>query len=577
MSKKQTVSFLLETILDDDNRNVSLRATFLQAETNQSAVLNQDTIIELLKKHGYSQYFQFNEQIAGIAEELAKKLEELENSDAWSNQRFETPVVATAIDAIAEVIIAEDNMQASILLTPAKGGKQLELEQAKAILSESGVVYGVDEQSLLRLLQLARQSDSCDNIEKLIAVAKQPVVGHDSQFIPLVDTVNERILKPQLRDDGTIDMRELGDLPIVKANQAIMRKQPFTLGKAGIDVRGSLIEAEPGKAFDFEIASGSRLNPSNSLELLADINGQPNLLGNGMKVDSVVKVKVVDLSTGNLDVDANLIVEGDITECMKVKCSGDITIGGVIESAHVEAEGSIMVGRGIVGHIPKHQQGQDNKLSTFVRAGNRINAVFSSYSKLQAEEEIHLDEQILHCDCSSQKRVTVGSSKATAGQIIGGITRAGQSIEADIVGAPVSILTRIDLSGSYQKEQDKISVVRQEIDEKNLQLSALKNSYAKYTSRKLSPEGQVQANKIKNTIFHLNQEIDQLEVDSQTIRETRDTALEQMQVRVKRRVNIQVEVKIGAQKFKSQRAMESGIISLVDGEVRFQAKNLEKD
>ena len=577
MSKKHNISFFLETIIDDENRNISLRVTFLPSETNQSEDLNQETIIELLNKRGYSRYFRFNEQIAGISEELANKLEELENSDLLNKECFETPVIATAIDAIAEVIIAEDNMQASILLTPAKGGKQLELEQAKSNLSEAGVVYGVNEQLLVELLQLAKQSVSGENIEKLVAEAKQPVVGDDSQFIPLVDTANERILKPQLREDGTIDMRELGDLPIVKTNQAIMRKQLFTLGKEGIDVRNNPIEAEPGKDFDFEIAPGSKLNPSNSLELLAEISGQPNLLGNGMKVDSAVKVKAVDLSTGNLDIDTNLLVEGDITECMKVKCSGDITIGGVIESAHVEAGGSIIVGRGIVGHIPKHRQGQNEQLSTFVSAGNRVSAVFASYSKIHAEKEIHLDEQILHCDCNSQQRVTVGTDKTTASQIIGGITRAGLCVETDIIGAPVGIVTRLDLSGEYHKEQVKLSDLKQKVDKKSLQLSALRDNYAKFTSHKSSPERQAQANKIKNTILYLNQEIGQLEVDGQTIREARNAALEQMQVRVKRRVNTLVEIQVGAQKFKSRRAMESGIISLVDGEVRFQAKNLESD
>ena len=211
MSNKQTISFLLETILDDENRNISLRVTFFQAKTNESMVLNQDTIIELMNNRGYSRYFRFNEQIAGIVEELSEKIEELENSEPLSNVSFETPVIAMAIDAIAEVIIAEDSMQAFILLTPAKGGKSLELEQVKSILSEAGVVYGVEEQSLLELLRLARQSDSCENIEQLVAVAKQPVVGDDSQFIPLVDTANERILKPQLRADGTINMRKSGN------------------------------------------------------------------------------------------------------------------------------------------------------------------------------------------------------------------------------------------------------------------------------------------------------------------------------------------------------------------------------
>jgi len=576
MSSRQTFSFFLETILDDSTRKISLRVNLRRCEAAKPRSINQNTIIELLEQRGYGKYFRFDAKISTIVDDLTQRLDALENGSTLYNDGFETPAVAEARDAFAEIKIADDAMQAHIILTPAKGGKQLDLDSCKAILSEGGVKSGIDEQRLFNLLQQARQSESDKNIEMLVARAKLPVRGEDTQFIPLVETANERILKPQLRPDGSIDMRELGNLPTVTVSEKIMRKKKFTLGEPGVDVLGNTIPAEPGDDFDFEVAPGSLVNPENPMELVSEYNGQPNLVHHGMRVDNVVKVKAVDLSTGNLDIDANLLVEGDITECMKVKCTGDITVGGVIESADVEAQGSILVGKGIVGQVPRLHE-QESKLSTSVRAGISINAVFSSYSKLEAKKEIHMDEQLLHCDTTSHGTVTIGNKQTVGSQIVGGITRAASSIETDVAGSHVGILTRFDLSGPYQEKQQEIAVFEQDVDEKNNQLSILRNAYSKFVRQKLTAERQLQADKIKNTILHLSQVVAQLDADSQKMREARDLALLQMQVLVKRRVQPRVEVQIGARKFRSQRAMESGIISFVEGEVCFQAEKADKN
>ncbi len=575
MNTEKKISFLLETIVDDETHKVSLRVNFLLSDSNTQPAINKELVIGLLEQRGFSQYHRLDEKISAAVDEIRQKLADLESSSEFANETIETPVVAIAVDAKAEVTIATDSLEAFITLSPAKGGKQLELAQVKSILSEEGVKFGIEDQLLVDLLQQARQSKTGEAIEKLVARARQPVNGDDTQFIPLVDTANERILKPQLRPDGTIDMRDLGNLPMVNAGHQIMRRELFTMGEPGMDVRGHSIEANPGQDFDFAEAPGSKVNQENPLELLAAVSGQPNLVFNGMKVDNVIKLKAVDLSTGNLDIDANLFVEGDITESMKVKCTGDITVGGVIESAEVEAKGSVFVGRGIVGHVPHHEPGKKNKLTAFVRAGNSINALFASYSRIQAESLIHIDEQMLHCNATSQDTISVGSEKSRRGQISGGITKAGKTIEADIIGSSAGILTRLDLSGSYQKHLESLAEIEQDLSTKQKQVNVLKENYSQLTHQKLTSDQQTQADKIKNTIVKFNEIITQLESGRQAIKETIKSELHNVQLRVKRRIHSPIEVQIGPFKFKARREMESGIISLVDDNISFRAENLD--
>ena len=569
-----SVSLFLETIFDEQSRQVSLRVSFRRIEQNTPITNSSNTILDLLEKRGFGNYFIFDDQISLVVNDIAERLEMLQNINDDKDVQFETSVIAEARDATATVAINDDQMQATVILMPARGGKHLDKDWLIAILADNNVVHGIDEQEIFNLLLEARNTESKDAIERLIASGTLPVRGEDTQFIPLVETANERILKPQIRPDGTIDMRELGDLPIVAANEVLMRKQLFTWGEPGTDVLGNDIDAEPGDDFEFATAPGSQINPDNPEELVSVVKGQPNLVKHSMRVDDVVKVKAVDLSTGNLDIDANLMVEGDITECMVVKCTGDITVGGVIESANVEAEGSILVGKGIVGQVPKHKTSEVT-LSCSVHAGERIDAVFASYSKLEAQNVVHLDEQLLHCDTTSHGYVNVGNDKTVGSQIVGGITRAKSWVETDVLGSPAGVITRLDLSASYLEMQDQLKNLEKNISSQYDQLSKLRDLYTKMSSQQLSEEQKVQALKLKNTIISLNESIKREEAESQKQREQTESDLLAIQIKAKRRVNPYVEVKIGARKFNSKRAMESGIIAYSDGNVIFKPENIK--
>ena len=556
-------------MLDDKTRQVSLRVSFRKTASGEQKKISSNTIIELLSSRGFGNYFIFDELISSIAANIEQQFQQLKDAETDEDVKFETPPLAEAKDASATVEIGESNLTATLHLETAQGGKHLDIDSAMNIITESGVKHGLDEPLLTQLLNNARNAEGGgDPLSEVIAMATEAIRGEDTQFVPLVATANERILKPKVRPDGTIDMRELGDLPVVTVNQPIMKLIHSTQGTAGADVLGNPILSEHGENFDFEVNDGSCLDPNNPDQLIATNNGQPNLVHNGMQVDDVVKVKAVDLSTGNLDIDANLLVEGDITECMVVKCTGNITVGGVIESAHVEACGSITVGKGIVGHV-NEKGDKDFSLSSVIIAGDRIDAVFASYSKLHAKKEVHLDEQLLHCDTTSEGCVTVGNKKTIGNQIVGGITRALTIIETDVLGSPAGVLTKLDLSAAFLEKQEEFIQHDLELTEQRLRFFELRDIYSKLTGKQLTPERKIKATKLKNTILHLNETLNKRELIGSKIAEARDEALLSAQALVKRKVNQSVEIKIGPKTFRSKRTMESGSFSFAEGDVVF--------
>ena len=574
MSNKQG-TFFIETLLSDDERAISLRAVAKYVSPDQCFDLTFEGLVGVLRQKKLDHYKIHTEQLEEISKALLEAAEQIESEEDTVGLSLETDPIAEAVDAIGEVEVTEDKLEARLSITPAQGGDSMTYEKSLELLEEAGVTYGVKEKELRDLLAKAADKSYVENCTALVAEALMPVKGEDAQFIPLVDTANERILKPKLKEDGTVDMRDLGDIPTVKEGDPLMRKEPPTPGEKGINVFSEEIAAEPGNDLEFKPGKGSRISADDNLILEAAISGQPNLQKRGMKVDDAVKVTAVDLSTGHMTLDANLIVKGDISEGMKVRCEGDITVGGVIESADVKAKGNIIIGKGILGRTPESLSGEP-KFTASVRAGGTVSAMFASYSEIIADKEVLMAEQLLHCRTVAGEKVIVGNQKTVGSQIVGGVTTAGHYVEADIIGASAGVRTLIDMSGSFDTKSYELSATRTIIEEKQKMLKNMSDAYSKFMSIQLTEERKVHAQKIKNTVTHLEQEIRELESQYDQIKEERSKLCEGSSVRAKRKFQQNVEFKIGHHKLKLTREREAGLLVYDDGELKYRSANAEE-
>jgi len=359
--------------------------------------------------------------------------------------------IARRQDARLLIQVEKDQMSARAQITADWGGQPLTLAQLQEALAASPVRMGVSERLLAAALQAASSAAPGAQLSPVIALGRAAKHGQDTRLERLVETAAERILKPQERDHGKVDMRDLGTLLTVKAGALLMRRHPATQGIDGFTVTGQTLTARHGKESAMTPGDGTCLSPEDPDLLLATRPGLPCQERAGMRVDEVLNVKQVDIRHGHVEFEGSLLVTGDVMPGMRVKTSGDVVIGGFVEGGYIESGGTITVRNGIIGR----KQGEDEYLC-HLNAGGEIHAGYAQYARLEADGDIQILSQLSHCYCRSGQDLKVGDSAMRKGHLIGGVNIANRLIMAPVLGASAANRTRLQILGGYfsQKEQE---------------------------------------------------------------------------------------------------------------------------
>ena len=260
---------------------------------------------------------------------------------------------------------------------------------------------------------------------------------------------------------GLIDFREQGAIPTVEADQALMRRIPATTGTAGRNVRGEVIEPAPGLNEGFaENLLGAYVAPDDANLLRAAFTGQPVCLCNGVSVEHVLRVRNVNMATGNIAFDGTVNIEGEVLPGMKVRATGDVIVGGVIDGAEVDAGGDLRVGGGIIAKAR-------------VRAGGSVTSRFAEGAQIVAGTTIAIEDTALQSDLQANNQILVGFKSPQRGRLAGGSARAMLLVSTPILGSPsggvTSLLLGVNpvLEAQYQTLLQKIEKQRE--DESNLE------------------------------------------------------------------------------------------------------------
>ncbi|MGL5360498.1 MAG: DUF342 domain-containing protein, partial [Shewanella sp.] len=311
--------------------------------------------------------------------------------------------------------ISQDNMQASLSLTAPWGGKAIDLPQILVHLKQHKVCMGLSKLNIERLLAQQHTLKGGERCQGDIAQGKSPCHGTNARLERKVVLARERLLQPQAREDGSVDMRNLGALIVVKPKDLLMVKHPATAGSPGYNVKGEVLKQKPGKDLLLQPGSGTMLDPKDPNRLIATVAGQPVEIRSGMKVDDVLQLKDVDISTGHISFKGSILISGDVHEGMMVKSGGDITVMGFVDSATLEAQGDITVSKGIIG-----RQLNANDYSTRIEAQGQISAQFVQYSQLEAKGDILVTKQLLHSRVLTAGSLNVSDASGQRGDLVGG-------------------------------------------------------------------------------------------------------------------------------------------------------------
>ncbi len=382
----------------------------------------------------------YQKQILNPDENLIKKIvDEAKGEQVKIGQWQPNP----EYDGKFSVEVSEDEMKAYMtLIAPRKTGRVVEMDDVMGELERRNVVYGIK----LDTIKEATEEEKY-NQPVLIAEGDSPKEGEDSK----IDYKFRVDKEMQLSEDekGRVDFRELDLIENVVVGQVLAKKIPASQGIAGKTVTGRELPAKNGRDVPLTVGKNTKLNEDKT-ELVAEINGQVVYVKGRINVEPVYEVKGdVSLETGNVVFLGTVIVRGNVEDGFSIKAAGNIDIKGSVGKAQLEAEGDIVIKQGLLG-----------KDEALIVAGNDIIAKFVEHAKrLEAGRDIIIGEGLMHSFVDAGKRVICNGKRA---MIVGGRIRAGEEINAKVIGSQSYTETEIEV-GIDPKSRQQLMELNEEL------------------------------------------------------------------------------------------------------------------
>lgn len=522
----------------------------------QSKAAKISTLKECIKE---SEFYGFY-----ILEDGVRMLVDLVNEKIVKND-YAKPIeytVAERRDAQLKSTLSETKMLATLELTTPYAGKQPSLNTVIKHLQADNILMGVDKTAIADLLSQAAEAEGGETFKAEVAFGQAPKNGRDTWFESLVVPVSERALKPQEDEHGKVDMRDLGQKISVSKGDPLVRRHPPTKGRAGYNVLGEPVAAVAGKALEFEVGKGSMVAPNDKNLLVAERDGLPFILKKGARVDDVMEIGSVDVSTGHIDFNGGVIVHGDVTEGMRLHAQGNVTVTGFIDNADVQVAGDLVVLQGIVG-----RQTGDEKItreSVFhcnVHAKGNVTAKYLQYSSVECQGTLNFTAHLSHARVVA-KAIQGGDPKLPLGKIIGGLFEVEEYVSCATIGAPAAKSIYIYLATQLKKYKADLEKL---MEVKNQKIAILSEVQSTWDHLKSLPKCANRSAMIKKTLECYKRHDKDYKIAKQAAQKVRakiDRATHVAHVAVRREVFSNVHFYCDETNFTSKENLPAGQLKL---------------
>ncbi len=370
-------------------------------------------------------------------------------------------------NAEVEFRLEDENMQATLVLTTPYGGKLPSLPAIKSLAEKNKVKKGLSIKSIKAVLKQAREVAPGTVIEKVCAKGLPPREGKNSRFIPLVPNALERVLRPQNKDGSRVDMRNLGEVICVKAQTEVLKRTPPSPGRKGFDVKGNILEPTPGEWQDFKMGDNTAVSEKDENILVATIAGMPKYRDQIMNIDDTYICSGVNVGTGHINYDGAVLVNGDVTEKMIIKASGDVTVNGFVESASIESGGDIIITEGAMGKVNDNA----SSYSCHLMAAGSIHVQHGQGIDLQCTGNITVGRQLAYSRLKCGGSVIVGQIDNPQGNLFACDVVSQNKVIAGTLGAVSGSTLKVDFSPGFNlllERKDTLDELLKQIKENNL-------------------------------------------------------------------------------------------------------------
>ena len=376
------------------------------------------------------------------------------------------------INETYRIDISEDSMLATVrFYPPSEGGSRMTFNDFLADLRYKKIVSGIQ----MSELQDHFQSPGIFCTDLLVAKGKEPRQGTDAQIEYFFNT--DLKAQPTMREDGSVDFFHLNVINHCKKGDLLARIIPADEGEYGMNVLGNRIKPRDVKKLSLKYGNHIALS-EDKMSITSEVTGHVMLVEDKVFVSDVYEVENVDISTGNIDFEGSVQVNGNVASNYSIRCNGNVVISGVVEGAYIYAGGNIIIARGMNGMS-----------KGTLHAGGNIVAKFIESATVVAENGYVNTEAILHSNVSAGDEVVVEGKR---GFVTGGHVQAGNKVKVKNLGAEMGAPTVVEVGVNPKLKEEYIQLQKEAAENvKNIKASQpILQNFAEKKAKgvKFSPE-----------------------------------------------------------------------------------------
>lgn len=442
-------------------------------------------------------------------------------------------VVAERRDAMISIELGENKMSCSLLVETAYGAPNPTRENLKAYLTKTGIIKGINETILDSIGTMIDNVAPGTVIKEIVANGKPAGQSRQARLEVLVMPVQDRLMKPKLRNDGTVDMHDFGEIEMVEVGEALMKRIPPVVGELGFNVMGEIVAPPKPQDRVLSVGEGAEISATDKNLLVASRRGVPLKIDDGIMVSDAYCVGDVDLNTGNIDFDGTVIVKGSVKEGMSVKATGKVLITDYLESAHIYAGDEVVIGKGVLGRQKTTTGNDDDPYTACIETPSTVFSNYIQYASIRAGGTITAAKHIMHSDIMGTD-IVVLSPKKTEGKIIGGVVRPLNSLSCNTLGGPSYIPTMVDFSSRFSVQLTELSDIREDMGERLNVIRGMKEALRRIEDKSEGGDVAEQISKIANTVAHFEAVIKELKAKRASIIEEVSRIVDNLEVTVQK-------------------------------------------
>ncbi len=332
-----------------------------------------------------------------------------------------------------QVELSADSMEAYLSGHLPEGGDPRAVQHLVAgLLREKEIRHGMLMPALKEAIAKLGRGEQLSH--HLLARGTPPGPSQDATIAVQVDLGQDR--KGRLTDDGHLDFRDKGPLPLVEEGTTVAVLTPAITGEPGKDILGRALRPTPPIKLRLRAGKGVRLEDDGK-RMVASCRG----IVTRPEADRFEVLEILDVAgdvnfkTGHVDFPGLVRVAGTVLTDFKVKAKA-LEVKELDPGSTVEVEGELTVEGGIMGAT--------------VTAGSTVKARFMRDSQLDCQGDVLVDSEIVQCRIATQGRVVVTSP---SGRIVNSHVAAVKGIVVGVIksSGTDSTVLRLGIKPEYEQ------------------------------------------------------------------------------------------------------------------------------